>query len=200
MNDEQKAALEELEGALAKCKLANVSDKLVNDTVRHSLDRKMSITLVSDNGELNYLWVNEGVEQSDKTLEEIVDAGIVLMAQHATRVNLFLHAFRKYKEDYLVHYRASQAGYIPKPGTYHNPVENLFVSTPTYGRSNPTSLEFSSGNKFGRSVPTSSHGSLWGEDKSVRRVLGREPFMASPRTPESDKELTEFFLDDPIKE
>ena len=152
MNDEQQAALEALEAALAKCVLAKVPDNAVSDTVRHSRDKKMHISLITDDGKLNHLWVNEAVEQSDKTLEQIINVGITLMAQHATRVNLFLHDFRQNKDFYVGEYTRDQARHIPKPGYYYNPVENLFVKTPTYGRSKPTSLEFSSADKFGHRI------------------------------------------------
>lgn len=187
MNDEQQAALEALEAALAKCMLAKVPDNAVGDTFRHSRDKKMSITLITDDGKLNNLWVNEAVEQSDHTLEEIVDTGITLMAQHATRVNLFLNDFRQNKEYYVDGYRTAQARYIPKPGYYHNPVPFLFIRTGNYGRSTPTSLAFSSTDKFRRSRPTDSHGSLWGAGGPMPRILGPNGW-----TPPSVEELKDM--------
>jgi len=144
MNDEQQEALELLESALAKCKLANVPDLMVQDTYRHSRDAKMSITLITDDGRLNHLWVNEAVAQSDKSLEQIINVGISLMAQHATRVNLFLHDFRQNRDIYVDQLTVNQARYIPKPDRYYNPAEHLFIRTGSYGRSRPTSLSFSS--------------------------------------------------------
>lgn len=176
MNDEQKEALEALEGALAKCKVANVPDTMVQDTYRHSRDAKMSITLITDDGKLNPLWVNEVVAQSITTVEQAINAGITLMAQHATRVNLFLHDFRQNRDIYVDQLTVNQARYIPKPDRYHNPAETLFIRTGSYGRSRPTSLEFSS------------------LDKSRSRVFGREPFKPSLRTQESDEELRKFFF------
>lgn len=171
MNDEQQAALEALEAALAKCMLAKVPDNAVGDTFRHSRDKKMNITLITDDGKLNNLWVNEAVEQSDRTLEEIVDTGITLMAQHATRVNLFLSDFRQNKEYYVDGYRTAQARYIPKPGYYYNPVPFLFIRTGNYGRARPTS----------------SHGRLWGAGGPMPRILGPNGW-----TPPSVEELKDM--------
>lgn len=165
MSDEQKEALEALEAALAKCKVANCSDLDVRETVRHSRETKMSITLIKDDGTLNELWVNESVEQSGKTLEEVFDLGLGLITEHAGRVNMFIATARTRKEDVVGWYRRDQARHIPKPGRYYNPLEHLFIRTGQYGCSPSGGVDKKS---FCRSVPTSLSGSSL--DKSRPRV------------------------------
>lgn len=173
MNDEQKEALEALEGALAKCKVANVPDTMVQDTYRHSRGTKMSITLITDDGKLNPLWVNEVVAQSITTVEQAINAGITLMAQHATRVNLFLHDFRQNRDVYVDQLTVNQARYIPKPDRYHNPAETLFIRTGSYGRSVPTAMNGSSLDKSRPRVGAYSDVWLADEAAGITRGDGR---------------------------